>query len=260
LVPLLASNVSYKLRPSACLACSALRCRLASSSFCAASHSSLLSRGASAVPPETKPDDMVLVSRWRGGEALCRIGGSFAGMLRPLGGKGRRHVSSLGAFRTPEHFPLLPLPGAAVVTLHRTALHCADSSPEQMTQEAHCIGTRSIGIRSPETVPGPLPASEGVASWSFQKPQIRRTTSTAGMAALLSDLCACPAGLFSLKCDFQSNPILPLAPRQQDSSQCPSFPHRIFFLSSVLTGGGPLLRWVVSRCGRWDNCHHPEQG
>ena len=60
-VPLLASSVSYKLRPSACLACSALRWRLASSSFCAASHSSLLSTGASVVPPDTNPDDMVPV-------------------------------------------------------------------------------------------------------------------------------------------------------------------------------------------------------
>jgi hypothetical protein len=57
----LASSVSNKLRPSPCLACSALRWRLASSSFCATSHSLLLSMGASVVPPETKPEDMVLL-------------------------------------------------------------------------------------------------------------------------------------------------------------------------------------------------------
>jgi hypothetical protein len=62
-VPLLASKVSYKLLPSVCLARSALRCRLASNSCCAASHSSLLSIGASTVPPETKPEDMAVSFR-----------------------------------------------------------------------------------------------------------------------------------------------------------------------------------------------------
>lgn len=60
-VPLLASSVSYKLLPSVCLAISAFFALLASSSFCASSHSSLLSIGASTVPPETNPEDMIVV-------------------------------------------------------------------------------------------------------------------------------------------------------------------------------------------------------
>lgn len=76
-VPLFASKVSYRLRPSGCLAAAALCARFASSSFCAASHSSLRSMGLSAVPPETKPDDMLSVLHWqialRSGLSCCAV-------------------------------------------------------------------------------------------------------------------------------------------------------------------------------------------
>lgn len=58
--PLLASRVSKSERPEFCAAASsALRRRLASSSTWAASHSSERSIGASVVPPETNPEDIV---------------------------------------------------------------------------------------------------------------------------------------------------------------------------------------------------------
>ena len=57
-LPLLASKVSKRLRPSAGLEAAALRARFASISFCAASQASSRSMGCSFVPPETKPDDM----------------------------------------------------------------------------------------------------------------------------------------------------------------------------------------------------------
>lgn len=58
--PLFASSVSNSDRPElAAAASSALRRRVASSSSSAASHSSERSMGASAVPPDTKPEDIV---------------------------------------------------------------------------------------------------------------------------------------------------------------------------------------------------------
>jgi len=59
-IPLFASSVSYKLLPSFWRASAALRARLASSSVCAASHSSERSMGASIVPPDTNLEDIIL--------------------------------------------------------------------------------------------------------------------------------------------------------------------------------------------------------
>jgi len=59
-LPLLASSVSKRLRPSEGFEAAALRARLASSSFCAASQASSRSMGCSFVPPETKPEDIAL--------------------------------------------------------------------------------------------------------------------------------------------------------------------------------------------------------
>ena len=64
-VPLFASSVSYRLLPSCCRASAALRVRWASSSASAASHSSVRSIGASTVPPDTKPEDIVLLESLR---------------------------------------------------------------------------------------------------------------------------------------------------------------------------------------------------
>jgi len=59
-VPLLASSVSKRLRPSVGRANAALRARFASISFCASSQASSRSIGLSIVPPETKLEDMVV--------------------------------------------------------------------------------------------------------------------------------------------------------------------------------------------------------
>jgi len=65
-LPLLASKVSNRLRPSEGLEAAALRARFASSSFWAASQASSRSMGCSFVPPETKPEDIA---------GCCCIGG-----------------------------------------------------------------------------------------------------------------------------------------------------------------------------------------
>jgi hypothetical protein len=68
--PLLASSVSNRLRPFCCCAASAaLRAREASSSVCAASQASERSMGASIVPPEMKPEDIL-----GGGRLLLGLG------------------------------------------------------------------------------------------------------------------------------------------------------------------------------------------
>ena len=58
-IPLFASRVSNKLLPSDWRASIALRCRFASISCWAASHSSLRLVGSSFVPPDTNPEDML---------------------------------------------------------------------------------------------------------------------------------------------------------------------------------------------------------
>jgi hypothetical protein len=67
---LFASRVSYRLRPLDCLSSSAFRRRVASSSSCAASHSSLRSIGTSVVPPDTNPEDMAAYGGGRGNSFL----------------------------------------------------------------------------------------------------------------------------------------------------------------------------------------------